>query len=52
MSIDIEKDVKEAVHRAEDARRERTPARIAWHMAVVIGLACLLLGYIMGHLHQ
>lgn len=49
MSIDAEKEARDAPHKAEEAERVRTPERIALRMAFVGWVACALLGFIAGH---
>lgn len=51
MTVDLEQEAKEAIHREEEALRERTPERVSLRIAIVIGLVSSLFGYILGSLH-
>lgn len=49
---DLEQEARDAIAKAEEAVRVRTPERIALRMAAVGWLACLLLGYIAGYVFK
>lgn len=51
MSVDLEKEARDAIHKAEDALREKTPERIALRIAIIGWVVCALFGFILGHLH-
>lgn len=50
MSIDLEQEAKEAVHRADDAVRPRE--RVSWRIAGVLLVVCSLFAFILGYLHK
>lgn len=50
MSVDLEQEAKEAIHRAEDRLRERTPERVSLRIAITGWLVSSFFAFILGHL--